>query len=218
MQSELKLESGEGEVSAILDLPEKPRGALTLAHGAGAGMNHKFLAELAPKLAQAGFAVLRFQFPYMEAGKKRVDSPKIAVATVAAAVERLAAEVPGVPLFAAGKSFGSRMSTTGAAEGAIPQASGLICFGFPLHPPGELGTKRAEHLTQVKIPILFLQGDRDEFAELPLLKGVLEKLPKAKLHVIRGGDHGFAVLKSSGRKAGEVMDELVAESAKFARI
>jgi predicted alpha/beta-hydrolase family hydrolase len=211
--------AGNEEVSALLDLPPSaPRVALALAHGAGAGMNHRFLEELALALSHAGFGVLRYQFPYMEAGKKRVDSPQAAVATVSAAVKKLQSELPGIPLFAGGKSFGARMTTTAAAEGALSGVQGLINFGYPLHPPDAPGTKRAEHLSKVNVPMLFLQGDRDEFARLDLLNEVCGKLPRAKVHIVKGGDHGFGVLKRSGRKPDEVMAELVGEAARFAGI
>src|SRR5579859_5315266 len=146
----MKISFSGVSVSAILELPKsKPEAALTLAHGAGAGMNYGFLTKISSLLAGRGVGVLRFQFPYMEEGRRMPDGPRIAAETVAAAVKTLAKETPGVPLFAAGKSFGCRMSTTACAEGAIPEVRGIICYGFPLHPPGKPGTERAAHLLKV---------------------------------------------------------------------
>jgi predicted alpha/beta-hydrolase family hydrolase len=206
-------------MKTILDLPTKVVAGLTLAHGAGAGMHHQFMTELAASLVARGFAVLRFQFPYMESGKKRVDSPAIATATVASAVEALRKQIPKkVPIFAAGKSFGSRMTTTAAAEGLLKDVEGIICYGFPLHPAGKPGITRADHLPQVLMRTLFLQGTRDDLADLKLMRGVCKKLPLAKLHVIEGADHGFDVLKRSGRTSREVMEELADESLRFAKV
>lgn len=179
-------------------------------------MHHAFLRDLSTALVARGFAVLRFQFPYMEAGKKRPDSPKVACATVAAAVAALRKRVPDLPLFGAGKSFGSRMTTTAASEGLLEDLSGIICFGFPLHPAGQPGIKRAEHLKQVAVKMLFLQGTRDDLADLKLMRGVCKKRPRAKLHIVEGADHGFAVLKRSGRTPADVLEELANEAAGFA--
>jgi hypothetical protein len=216
MRREFKIRLQDGGVSAILDLPEgKPKAALTLAHGAGAGMHHKFLADLSSALVKSGFAVLRFQFPYMEAGRKMPDSPKLAEVAITAAVKRLAEEVPGVPLYGSGKSYGCRMTSMTAAQGLIPEIRGIINFGYPLHPANQPGVERAKHLPEVKIPLLFLQGDRDELARLELLRPVCEKQPRAKLHIVQHADHSFAVLKGSGRTNADVMGELVAEAGKF---
>lgn len=215
-QQRLKIETKPGPVSAILDMPTKVAAGITLAHGAGAGMNHEFMVKLAAALTSVGFAVLRFQFPYMETGKKRTDHPSIATATVASAVEILRKKVPKVPIFAAGKSFGARMTTTAASENLLSDVKGIICYGFPLHMPKAPDIKRAKHLAGVKMPILFLQGDRDNLADLKLMRSVCKKLPRANLHVVEGADHGFAVLKRSGRAPEEVMQELVGASLKFA--
>lgn len=212
---EIKIETPSGNVSGILDLPTRSVAALTLAHGAGAGMNHTFMQELAAALVKRGIAVLRFQFPYMEAGKKRTDSPKVAMATVAAAVRELRARVPKVPLFAAGKSFGSRMTTSAGAEGLLENVEGIICFGFPLHPAGKEGVQRAEHLADVPMQMLFLQGTRDDLANLKLMREVCKTLNKATLHIVEHADHGFAVLKRSGRTSEEVMHELADQAFAF---
>src|SRR5256714_3107891 len=167
---------GAGEVGALLMRPTKPRWLLVLAHGAGAGMSHPFLANLANELAAAGVASLRYQFPYMEERRRVPDSPDVLTATVAAAVRAAAETAPGLALFAGGKSMGGRMTSQAAARGLLEGVRGLAFFGFPLHPPKRPGTKRAEHLGDVRVPMLFLQGTRDEFADLSLLLPIVEKL------------------------------------------
>ncbi len=193
----LRISAGDGAVSALLDLPASPpRAALVLAHGAGAGMRHAFLAALAEDLAARGLATLRYQFPYIEQGRKRVDPPPVAHATVRAAVAAAAAcpELRGVPLFAGGKSFGGRMTSQAQAEAPLPGVAGVVFAGFPLHPPDAPGTERAEHLVRVDVPMLFLQGTRDEFARLDLLHPVVEGLgPRATLRLLDDGDHSFRV-------------------------
>ncbi len=212
----IKIITAKGEVSGILDAPAEPFAGLALAHGAGAGMRHPFMNALSLALVSRGFAVLRYQFPYMEAGKKRTDTPAVAIRTVEAAATELRKRFSKLPLLAAGKSFGGRMTTTAAAEGLLLDISGLICFGFPLHPSGKPSIKRAAHLAQVPVPILFLQGTRDGLADLKLLRPVCAKLPGASLQVIEGADHSFGILKRSGRTAQEVMEELAEESLRFA--
>lgn len=200
------------EVSGLLDLPADARSLYVLAHGAGAGMRHAFLQRIAGELAAAGVGTLRYQFPYMERGSSRTDSPDTCVATVHAAVARARTEAPGVPLVAGGKSFGGRMTST--AQTAEPRAPlegvrGLVFLGFPLHAPGKPGITRAEHLDLVKIPMLFLQGTRDEFAQADLLHQVVARLtPRATLHAVEGGDHSFKVPKKQ-RTEDAVFQELV---------
>jgi len=198
-----------GQVSSLLVRPAGARVGLVLAHGAGAGMRHPFLTALSVRLASFGVATFRYQFPYMEAGGGRPDAPAVATATVRAAVAQAAREMEGLPLVAGGKSFGGRMTSTAAAEAPLPGVRGLAFVGFPLHPPGQPGTARAEHLARVTVPMLFLQGTRDEFAELPLLEPVVAGLgARAKLHVVEGANHSFAVPKKSGRGLSDVLDEL----------
>src|SRR5439155_1316108 len=181
-----------------------------LAHGAGAGMRHPFLETIARALAGRGVATLRYQFPYMERRASRPDPPAVAAATVRSAAAEAARLAPGLPLVAGGKSFGGRMTSTAQAEQPIAGVRGLVFLGFPLHPPGRPGDSRAEHLAQVRVPMLFLQGDRDEFADLKLLKPVVKRLGAgATLHLVKGGDHSFHVLKRSGRTDADVMSELV---------
>src|SRR5213595_1500630 len=199
-----------GEVSGLLLRPDGARLLYVLAHGAGAGMRHPFLEVVAQRLAERSIATLRYQFPYMEQRGRRPDPPAVAAATVRAAVIEAARVAPGLPLVAGGKSFGGRMTSTAQAEAPLPGVRGLLFLGFPLHPPGRPDDKRAQHLAQVRIPMLFLQGTRDEFADLTLLRPVVQRLgERATLHLVEGGDHSFHVLKRSGRTDAEVMGELV---------
>lgn len=195
-------------VSGLLLVPPKATALLVLAHGAGAGMKHEFMEELARALAAVKVATLRYQFPYMEDGKKRPDTPKVATETVAAAVAAAKKLAPKLPLYAAGKSFGGRMSTTAAAAGLLDGVVGIVLFGFPLHPSTQPSVTRAAHLADVNLPMLFLQGTRDDLADLKLIKTVLKKLKPAKLHVVEHADHGFGVLKKSGRTSADVLTEL----------
>ena len=196
-------------VSGLLLLPPGARVLYVLAPGAGAGMRHPFLETISQRLAERAIGTLRYQFPYMEQRARRPDPPAVAEAAVRAAVAEAARAAPGLPLVAGGKSFGGRMTSSAQANEPLPGVRGLVFLGFPLHPPGRPGDKRAEHLAQVQVPMLFLQGTRDEFAGLKLLGPVIERLGKrATLHLVEGGDHSFHVLKKSGRSDGEVMDEL----------
>jgi uncharacterized protein len=207
-----------GEVSAILVRPRGAQFLLVLAHGAGAGMTHPFLAKLAGELANAGVATLRYQFPYMEQRRRRPDSPAVAIATVTAAVNTAAQLAPELPLLAGGKSFGGRMTSTAAAQGLLSNIHGLVFFGFPLHPPNKPGTKRAEHLRGVQQSMLFVQGTRDTLADLNLLRPICEQLgPRVTLHIINTADHSFHVLKSSGKDGVGVLRELAERTASWAK-
>jgi predicted alpha/beta-hydrolase family hydrolase len=197
------------EVSAILLRPRDAQCLLVLAHGAGAGMNHPFMQSLANELAAAKIATLRFQFPYMEQRRKIPDRPPVLTATILAAVHAATKAAPGLPLFAGGKSLGGRMTSLAASQQSLENIRGLVFFGFPLHPPNQPGTKRAEHLREVTVPMLFLQGTRDAFADLKLLRPICAELgTRATLHVIETADHSFHVLKSSGRSDEDVLQEL----------
>src|SRR5712664_3272272 len=208
---------GGGEVSALLLRPAKARWLLVLAHGAGAGMSHPFMEKLAGELAGVGVATLRYQFPYMEARRRAPDAPAVLTATVVAAVRAAAEAAPGLPLLAGGKSMGGRMTSQAAAQHELDGVRGLVFFGFPLHPPKQPGTKRAEHLSKVQVPMLFLQGTRDALADLKLLRPICKDLgPRATLHVIETADHSFHVLKKSGRNDQEVLRELAAATAAWA--
>lgn len=203
-----------GEVSALYESPAKPQACYVFAHGAGAGMTHAFMAALADRLSAQGVATLRYQFPYMEKGLKRVDGVAVATATVRAAVDQTARLAPDVPLFAGGKSFGGRMTSTAAAEKPLPVA-GLAFVGFPLHTAGKPSVTRAAHLEAVGLPMLFLQGTRDALAELDLVKQVLLPLPKATLEVVDDADHSFHVRKSSGSNDDAVLDRLALAMANW---
>ena len=208
---ELRFAVGEraGDVSGLLLRPDGARLIYVLAHGAGAGMRHPFLESISQRLAERSIATLRYQFPYMETRARRPDPPAVAAATVRAVMVEAARVAPGLPLVAGGKSFGGRMTSTAQAEAPLPGVRGLVFLGFPLHPPGRPGDSRAEHLAQVQIPVLFLQGTRDEFADLKLLRPVVKRLGAgATLHLVEGGDHSFHVLKRSGRTDADVMSEL----------
>jgi uncharacterized protein len=189
--------------------PARPSFAYVLAHGAGAGMRHPFMEDIAQALLDRSAATLRYEFKYMEERRNRPDPPAVAAERVREAVARAASEWPGLPLIAGGKSFGGRMTSTAQAERPLDGVVGLAFLGFPLHPPGKPSVARAEHLFDVEVPMLFLQGTRDEFAQLELLTGVCEKLGKrATLHLIEDGDHSFKVPKRSGRTAEQVMGKL----------
>src|SRR6266849_1729742 len=208
---------GGGEVSALLLRPAKARRLLVLAHGAGAGMSHPFMEKLVGELAGVGVATLRYQFPYMEARRRVPDAPAVLTATVVAAVRAAAEAAPGLPLLAGGKSMGGRMTSQAAVQHGLDGVRGLVFFGFPLHPPKQPGTKRAEHLAKVTVPMLFLQGTRDELADLKLLRAVCAKLgSRATLHVIETADHSFHVLKKSGRSDAEVLRELAETTVSWA--
>lgn len=179
------------------------------AHGAGAGMNHPFMTRASEALSARGIATHRFDFPYVKAGRTRPDSPGVAEAAVRAAVAEAARVSPGLPLFAGGKSFGGRMTSQAQAKDPLPGVRGLVFFGFPLHPPGRPNVDRAEHLSQIEIPMLLLQGTRDEFASLDLLQGVVKRLgSRATLHLIEEGDHSFKVPKRTGKTERDVLEEL----------
>ncbi len=197
-------------VSGLLEAPLKARACCVLAHGAGAGMIHPFMAAVAEGLAQRRIATLRYQFPYMERGSKRPDAPTLAHATVRAAVAEASRLCPGLPLLAGGKSFGGRMTSQAQAESPLPGVCGLLFLGFPLHAPGRPSDERAEHLFDVKIPMLFLQGTRDEFASLELLQPLVERLgPRATLRLFQDADHSFHVPARSGRKDADVRAEML---------
>lgn len=205
-----------GAVSGLLLKPEAAQAMLVLAHGAGAGMRHRFLEQAAVKLAAAGVATLRYQFPYMEKRVKRPDSEAVLVDTVRAALLAARKLAGDLPIFVGGKSMGGRMSSLAAARQPLEDVRGLVFFGFPLHAAGRPGAERGEHLTGIKLPMLFLQGSRDALAELKLLKPLCSKLAgRAELFVVKGGDHSFHVLKSLGRSDDKVLDDVVKKTAEW---
>jgi predicted alpha/beta-hydrolase family hydrolase len=197
-------------VSGILIAPERSKACFVVAHGAGAGMLHPFMVSLANDLAAREIATLRYQFPYMERQGRRPDPPAICHATVRAAVAAAGALVPSLPLIAGGKSFGGRMTSQAQAAQALPQVRGLIFLGFPLHPPKQPSDSRGEHLSKVQIPMLFLQGTRDEFAELTLLDPFVKRLgSRAALRLLADADHSFRVPSRSTLTNGQVNDEML---------
>ncbi|HET6779316.1 MAG TPA: alpha/beta family hydrolase [Gemmatimonadales bacterium] len=214
----LPISDSIGEVAAFLLRPPDAWLLYVLAHGAGAGMRHQFLEQISASLAARGVATFRYQFPYMESGRGRPDAPSLLEATVRAAVTRAGEIVPELPVIAGGKSLGGRMTSSAAAAEPLDRVRGLAFLGFPLHPPGQPGTLRAEHLHQVNAPMLFLQGTRDAFARLDLITEVCRGLERrATLRVIEGADHSFGVLKRSGRTPGQVHEELAGAIADWAR-
>jgi predicted alpha/beta-hydrolase family hydrolase len=197
-------------VSALWQSPTPARAAYVFAHGAGAGMDHVFMVAVATELQAQGIATLRYQFPYMERRARRPDAPKICQATVRAAVAEAARLAPKVPLFAGGKSFGGRMTSQAQAEAPLAGVRGLVFLGFPLHAPGRRSDERGAHLFEVEIPMLFLQGSRDELASLDLLEPITRKLgERATLQVFQDANHSFQVPARTGKKNAEVMHELV---------
>jgi uncharacterized protein len=196
-------------VSGLLQAPPGARACYVLAHGAGAGMTHPFMGTIANGLAERGIATLRYQFPYMEQGSKRPDTPKLAQATVRAAVAEASRLVPDLALFAGGKSFGGRMTSQAQAASPLSGVRGLVFVGFPLHPAGRPSDERGAHLFDVQIPMLFLQGTRDQLADLQLLQTLVGKLgTRATLKLFQDADHSFHVPARTGRKDSEVMAEM----------
>jgi uncharacterized protein len=195
-------------VSGLLQAPLRARACYVLAHGAGAGMTHRFMVAAAAELSERGIATLRYQFPYMERGSKRPDPPKLAHATVRAAVAAAARAVPDLPLIAGGKSFGGRMTSQAQALEPLPKVVGLAFLGFPLHPAGSPSQDRAKHLFDVRIPMLFLQGTGDALASLDQLEPLCKALGKrATLTLFADADHSFHVPAKSGRKDAQVFAE-----------
>ena len=197
-------------VSALLCRPEPSRACYVFAHGAGAGMNHSFMASASDGLAERGIATLRYQFPFMERGSRRPDAPPLARATVRAAVAAALDLMPNVALFAGGKSFGGRMTSQAQAESALTAVRGLIFLGFPLHPARKPSQQRAEHLAQVNCPMLFLQGTRDELADVALMRTVAERLgARATLQFFDDANHSFHVRARSGRTDAQVLGSML---------
>jgi len=207
----LRIQIGDAlSVSALLRVPAEPIAGYVFGHGAGAGMEHAFMAAFANGLAERGMATLRYQFPYMEQGSRRPDTPKVAHAAVRAAVAEAALRLPGLPLFAGGKSFGGRMTSQAQALLPLPGVSGLVFVGFPLHPAGKPSDERAKHLFEIDCPMLFLQGTRDELAALELLQPLLQRLgERATLALFDDADHSFHVRARSGRTDAQTLDAML---------
>ncbi|HEY7800684.1 MAG TPA: alpha/beta family hydrolase [Hyphomonadaceae bacterium] len=201
---------GGDPVSGLLDKPKGAKACLVLAHGAGAGMTHRHMQATAEGLAERGIAVLRYNFPYMDKGGKRPDSPPVAEAAVRAAVTEAGKLAKGLPLFAGGRSFGGRMTSGAQSKEPLPGVAGLVFFAFPLHLAGKPAVERAKHLSDVRLPMLFLSGSRDPLAELDLLRPTVKKLgARAKLVLAADADHSFHVPAKTGRKDPEVFAELL---------
>ena len=196
-------------VSGLLQAPPEARACYIMAHGAGAGMTHPFMAATANELAERGIATLRYQFPYMEQGSKRPDTPKLAQATVRAAVAEASRLLPELALFAGGKSFGGRMTSQAQAASPLSGVRGLVFLGFPLHPAGRPSDERGAHLLAVQIPMLFMQGTRDQLADLQLLQTHVGQLgARATLKLFQDADHSFHVPARTGRKDSDIMVEM----------
>jgi predicted alpha/beta-hydrolase family hydrolase len=199
---------GGSTVSGLLQPPKAARACCVLAHGAGAGMHHPFMQAVAVELAERGIATLRYQFPYMEKGSRRPDPPKLAQATVRAAVDEAARLLPKLPLFAGGKSFGGRMTSQAQAAAPLPHVRGLAFLGFPLHAAGRPSQDRGKHLFDVTIPMLFLQGTRDQLALPDQIAPLCEALGgRATLSNVPDADHSFHVPARTGRKDADVRGE-----------
>ncbi|MEP6944126.1 MAG: alpha/beta family hydrolase [Betaproteobacteria bacterium] len=197
---------GAAPVSGLLQCPAQATACYVMAHGAGAGMRHAFMAEMANALAAQGIATLRFQFPSMEQGSRRPDNPAVAHAAVRAAVAAASRLLPGAALFAGGKSFGGRMTSQAQAAAPLPGVHALVFVGFPLHPSGKPSTDRARHLDAVELPMLFLQGTRDLLADMTLVRGVVAALgTRATLEVVEQADHAFHIPARSGGRDAEVI-------------
>jgi predicted alpha/beta-hydrolase family hydrolase len=207
---------GQSAVSGLWQAPPDPRAALVLAHGAGAGMRHRSMAAIADGLAERGVATLRYQFPYMEKGGKRVDPPPVAHAAVRAAVAEAVRLAGAAPLFAGGRSFGGRMTSQAQARAPLPGVRGLVFFAFPLHPAGKPSTERAGHLADVQVPMLFLQGTKDLLAQLDLLRPTVAGLgDRASLRLFEDADHSFHAPAKTGRKDAEILAELLDAAAQW---
>jgi uncharacterized protein len=203
-------------MSGLLLKPKHAVSLLVFAHGAGAGMRHRFIEDLSQRLAGLGVATMRYQFPYMEKRVKRPDSEGVLIATVQAALTAAEKYSDGLPIFAGGKSMGGRMTSLTLAKAPMDKLHGLIFFGFPLHAPGAPSAERGKHLADVQVPMLFIQGSRDALADLKLLKPLCAQLDgRAELFVVEGGDHSLHMAKRSGRTDSEVLDEVAAKTSSW---
>ena len=192
----IKISESIGSVSALIVEPKKAKAMMILAHGAGAGMRHQFMEELSAQLSEASIGTMRFNFPFTENAKKRPDPAPVAEKTISVVWNKASELFPNVPLFAAGKSFGGRMSSHVISKTSVPFIKGVVFFGFPLHAPGQPSVSRADHLKAVTVPMLFLQGTRDALADIKLIEEVTSGLPKATLVRFEGADHSFKAGKN----------------------
>jgi predicted alpha/beta-hydrolase family hydrolase len=209
---------GTGTVSGLLSAPAASNICFVLAHGAGAGMTHSSLEAMALGLGERGICTLRFQFPYMERGSRRPDKPEVAHKAVRAAVATARELLPEAVLFAGGRSFGGRMTSQAQALSPLPCVGGLVFFAFPLHPAGRVSVERADHLSAVHIPMLFLQGTRDDLAHVPEMRGVCERLgQKASLKLLDHADHAFQAPARSGRSKADILREMLDHAAEWTK-
>ena len=216
-QLRIQVDEKTGAVTGLWREPPDAKALYVFAHGAGAGMRHAFMEAASESLAERGVATLRYAFPYTEAGTRRPDHRSVLEKTVRAAVAAGVARAEGRPVFAGGKSMGGRMTSRAAAAEALPGVAGLVFFGFPLHAAKKPSTERADHLADVDVPMLFLQGTRDALCDLELLRPLCRELgARATVHEALGAEHGFHVLKRSGRTDEEVLAELAERTAAFA--
>ncbi len=216
-QLRFRVDDEAGQVSALLARPRGARWLLVLGHGAGAGMRHPFMDGVADRLAKRRVATFRYQFPYMEAGKKRPNPQPTLEATVRSAIKAATRAAPKLPVIAGGKSMGGRMTSLAAASRPLPGVRGLVFLGFPLHAANRPSSTRGAHLEKLRLPMLFLQGTRDALANLKLMRPLCAGLDhRATLHVVDGGDHSFGVPKRAQRSSGEVLDELAGAVADWA--
>ncbi len=206
-------------VSGLLQTSDAARACYVMAHGAGAGMTHPFMTSIANELAERGVATLRYQFPYMEQGSKRPDAPRVAQAAVRGAAAEASRLLPHLPLFAGGKSFGGRMTSQAQAATPLAGVRGLAFLGFPLHPAGHPSDERGAHLAAVQIPMLFLQGTRDQLADLQLLQPLVGQLgARASLKLFQDADHSFHVPARTGRKDSEIIAEMAEALANWIEV
>ena len=212
---ELFLNDKLGKISVEIEEAAKPKAMIIIGHGAGAGMHHPFMVTLAQELSSKDISVVRFNFPYMEQGRKSPGSPKANIETWRLVVEYVSSKHPELPIYISGKSYGGRMASHLLAENQVPSVKGIIYFGFPLHAPGRDSKDRANHLTDVNVPQLFLQGSKDKLANLELMQEVVNCLSHAEMKVIDDADHSFNVPKKSGKTKTDVMKFLTQSSAEF---
>lgn len=213
---EVVITTSRGAVRALLTIPVNAQWLYVFAHGAGAGMTHRFMQAAAAALNDRAIATLRYEYPYMSAGSRRPDRAPVLEANTRDVVTFAADACPDLRIAAGGKSMGGRMTSRAQSDTPLPRVEALVFYGFPLHPPKKPSIERAEHLGAVQLPMLFLQGTRDDLADLQLMRDVARNLgPRATLHVVDGADHGFAVLKRSGRTDEEVLTELADTTAGF---
>lgn len=206
-----------GQVTTGTCFPENPSHLLIIGHGAGAGMHHHFMEGLAKALAELDLASMRFNFPYMENRRGRPDIPAVAHKTIVQVVRYASKKYPALPLVLGGKSFGGRMASQVMALHNLPEVRALVFYGFPLHAPGKPGIERAQHLYDVRVPMLFLQGDRDTLARPDLLEPLLEKIPLAELRMYPGADHSFKFPAKTGIREKDALEKLADDTLRFVR-